>query len=69
MSAFSGASSRTLEISSPAIPVVLGRPALEPVRLSGGEGVNSLFEYIGAASPAVVPLARAVQNQSFGARP
>ena len=45
MSAFSGASSRTLEISSPAIPVVLGRPALEPVRLSGGEGVNSLFEY------------------------
>jgi hypothetical protein len=31
--------------------------------------VNSLFEYIGAASPAVVPLALAVQNQSFGARP
>lgn len=45
MSAFSGAPSRTLEISSPAIPVVLGRPALEPVRLSGREGVNSLFEY------------------------
>ncbi|CAN5875978.1 N/A [soil metagenome] len=45
MSVFSGASSRTLEISSPAIPVVLGRPALEPVRLSGHEGVNSLFEY------------------------
>jgi hypothetical protein len=31
--------------------------------------VNSLFEYIGAASPAVVPLALAVQNHSFGARP
>jgi type VI secretion system secreted protein VgrG len=33
------------QISSPAIPEFLGRPALEPVRLSGREGVNSLFEY------------------------
>ncbi|MDQ0013744.1 type VI secretion system secreted protein VgrG [Variovorax boronicumulans] len=38
-------SSRTLQIQSPAIPVFLGRPALEPVRLSGREGVNELFEY------------------------
>jgi type VI secretion system secreted protein VgrG len=38
-------SSRTLHIQSPAIPVVLGRPALEPVRLSGRECVNALFEY------------------------
>jgi type VI secretion system secreted protein VgrG len=36
---------QTLEISSPAIPLFLGRPALEPVSLSGHEGVNSLFEY------------------------
>jgi type VI secretion system secreted protein VgrG len=36
---------RTLEISSTAIPSSMGRPALEPVRLSGHEGVNSLFEY------------------------
>ncbi|MEJ8826842.1 hypothetical protein WKW80_33390 [Variovorax humicola] len=40
-----GANSRTLQIQSEAIPVVLGRPALEPVRLSGHEGLNSLFEY------------------------
>ena len=40
-----GANSRTLQIQSEAIPVVLGRPALEPVRLSGREGLNSLFEY------------------------
>lgn len=38
-------SNHTLSIESPAIPVVLGRPALEPVRLSGREGLNSLFEY------------------------
>lgn len=38
-------SSHTLTIESPAIPEFLGRPALEPVRLSGREGVNSLFEY------------------------
>ena len=37
--------SRTLSVHSPAIPLVLGRPALEPVRLSGREGLNSLFEY------------------------
>ncbi|MET3915009.1 type VI secretion system secreted protein VgrG [Variovorax sp. OAS795] len=37
--------SRTLRVESPAIPVVLGRPALEPVRLSGREGLNSLFAY------------------------
>jgi predicted chitinase len=37
--------SRTLSVESAAIPIVLGRPALEPVRLSGREGVNSLFEY------------------------
>ena len=45
MSAFSAARARTLEISSAAIPSVLGRPALEPVRLSGREGVNGLFAY------------------------
>ncbi|RYF36967.1 MAG: type VI secretion system tip protein VgrG, partial [Comamonadaceae bacterium] len=43
MSLLSGG--RTLGVSSPAIPLVLGRPALEPVRLSGREGVNGLFEY------------------------
>jgi type VI secretion system secreted protein VgrG len=36
---------RTLTITSPAIPLHLGQPALEPVRLSGHEGVNSLFRY------------------------
>lgn len=36
---------RTLSVQSPAIPLVLGAPALEPVRLAGREGVNSLFEY------------------------
>ena len=41
----SNAQARTLEISSSAIPLVLGRPALEAVRLSGHEGLNSLFEY------------------------
>ena len=34
-----------LTIQSPAIPLHLGQAALEPVRLSGREGVNSLFEY------------------------
>lgn len=38
-------STRTLTASSEAIPLVLGKPALEPVRLQGREGVNSLFEY------------------------
>ncbi|CAN5765741.1 type VI secretion system tip protein VgrG [soil metagenome] len=46
MSAYSsGARTRTLEVSSPAIPIILGRPALEPVRLSGHEDLSSLFEY------------------------
>jgi len=36
---------RTLSIQSPAIPVLLGQPALEPVHLSGHEGLNSLFKY------------------------
>jgi len=31
--------------------------------------VNSLFEYVGAAAPTVVPLAIAVKNHSFGVRP
>jgi type VI secretion system secreted protein VgrG len=35
----------TLEIQSAAIPMIAGRPALEAVRLSGREGINSLFEY------------------------
>ncbi|MDB5895487.1 MAG: type secretion protein ImpA, partial [Rhodoferax sp.] len=37
--------SRTLTVSSEAVPLFLGEPALEPVRLSGTEGVNSLFAY------------------------
>jgi uncharacterized protein involved in type VI secretion and phage assembly len=37
--------SRTLSIESEAIPLFLGAPALEPVRLSGHEGINSLFAY------------------------
>ncbi|MFC5472511.1 type VI secretion system Vgr family protein, partial [Paraherbaspirillum soli] len=38
--------SRTLSAKSPAIPEHLpGRPALLAVRLSGSEGINSLFEY------------------------
>jgi len=36
---------RTLQIRSDAMPLVQGRAALEPVRLTGREGVNSLFEY------------------------
>jgi type VI secretion system secreted protein VgrG len=40
-----GVPARTLRVSSPAIPVVLGHPALEPARLSGREGLNSLFTY------------------------
>ena len=36
---------RTLSIESPAIPLVRGQPALEPVRLSGQEGLNALFAY------------------------
>ncbi|MDM0009550.1 type VI secretion system tip protein TssI/VgrG [Variovorax sp. J22G73] len=37
--------SRTLSVSCSAIPVVFGRPVLEPVRLSGEEGVDGLFAY------------------------
>jgi len=36
---------RTLTVTSPAIPKQNGIPTLEPVRLSGHEGVNSLFHY------------------------
>lgn len=36
---------QTLSITSVAVPLIQGRPALEPVRLSGHEGMNSLFEY------------------------
>ncbi|CAA2101191.1 type VI secretion system Vgr family protein [Variovorax paradoxus] len=36
---------RTLSVSSSAIPQRQGRPALEPVRLSGHEALNALFEY------------------------
>ncbi|MET0209253.1 MAG: type VI secretion system tip protein TssI/VgrG [Burkholderiaceae bacterium] len=36
---------RTLSVRSIAIPMVLGVPALQPVRLAGSEGLNSLFEY------------------------
>src|SRR5918993_1533879 len=36
---------QTLTISSAAVPVFLGAPTLEPVRLSGREGLNGLFEY------------------------
>ncbi|APW35846.1 type VI secretion protein ImpA [Rhodoferax koreense] len=35
----------TLEIQSEAIPMVNGRPVLAPVRLSGHDGLNGLFEY------------------------
>ncbi|SIR68260.1 type VI secretion system Vgr family protein [Pseudacidovorax sp. RU35E] len=35
----------TLTVQSAAIPLHNGTPALHPVRLSGQEGVNSLFEY------------------------
>ncbi|MDP9902155.1 phage late control D family protein [Variovorax ginsengisoli] len=45
MPAFFDAPERTLSVQSTAIEQHLGRPALTPVRLSGTEGVNSLFEY------------------------
>lgn len=35
----------TLKVQSAAIPVSMGQPALEPIRLSGHEGMNRLFEY------------------------
>ncbi|MGJ7507334.1 hypothetical protein [Variovorax sp. GT1P44] len=37
--------SHTLSVSGAAAPVFPGKPALEPVRLSGREGVNRLLEY------------------------
>ncbi|MFM9925133.1 type VI secretion system tip protein TssI/VgrG [Variovorax sp. H27-G14] len=37
--------SHTLRIESSALPVFQGRASLEPVRLSGREGLNSLFAY------------------------
>jgi len=36
---------RALSVSSPAIPVVQGQPALVPLKLEGTEGLNSLFHY------------------------
>ncbi|MGJ7614496.1 MULTISPECIES: type VI secretion system Vgr family protein [unclassified Variovorax] len=36
---------RTLSVQSPAIPLLLGQPTLEPVRLAGHEGLDSLFAY------------------------
>lgn len=41
MYALNAARTRTLQISRPAIPEFLGRAALESVRLSGREGLNS----------------------------
>ena len=35
----------TLAVQGPAMPMHNGEPALHPVRLSGQEGVNTLFEY------------------------
>ena len=37
--------SHTLTVVSDAIPMFLGAPVMEPVRLSGVEGVSTLFEY------------------------
>ncbi|WP_447776025.1 hypothetical protein [Variovorax boronicumulans] len=45
MSAISAAPTRMLQINSTATLVFPGHPALEPVRLSGLQGVASLFEY------------------------
>ncbi|PZQ54460.1 MAG: type VI secretion system tip protein VgrG, partial [Variovorax paradoxus] len=39
------ASSHALRVRSAAIPLHAGQTALEPVRLSGREGLNRLFEY------------------------
>ena len=39
------APSHALRVRSAAIPLHLGQPALEPVRLSGREGLNHLFGY------------------------
>ena len=39
------ASSRVFPVQSPAIPEIQGHPALVPVKLSGQERINALFEY------------------------
>ena len=39
------AMSRTLSVECDAIPLLLGEPALVPVKLSGREALNGLFEY------------------------
>ncbi|MEJ8821642.1 type VI secretion system tip protein TssI/VgrG [Variovorax humicola] len=44
-SPFRGKHTHTLSISGSALPEYLGQPLLHPVRLSGTEGLNSLFEY------------------------
>ena len=36
---------RALTVTSAAIPVLAGQPALVPIKLEGSEGINSLFEY------------------------
>lgn len=36
---------RTLSATSSAIPEIMGQPALVPVKLTGTEGLNGLFEY------------------------
>ncbi len=36
---------RALTVTSAAIPVLAGQPALVPLKLEGSEGINSLFEY------------------------
>jgi type VI secretion system secreted protein VgrG len=36
---------QTFSITSEAIPLILGSPTLEPVRLTGHEGMSGLFEY------------------------
>ena len=43
MSVLSGITARTLQISSPAIPLVLDHLALEPFRMSGYASLSSIF--------------------------
>lgn len=43
--AFALAPERALTVSSPALPELAGRPALVPLKLTGREAVNELFEY------------------------
>ncbi|WP_295380567.1 hypothetical protein [uncultured Pseudacidovorax sp.] len=53
--------SHTLRVHSPALPLFGGNPLLHTVRLSGREGLNSLFEYelLLATPEDLVPGARA----------